>query len=338
MTKTTVKRRRFLVVLGTVGTVTLAGCNSGDGGGSPPTESPIPSPTSSPTPTSTTPNEQAVEHYERAIEELARNKEQHDEWVANEFEGAVAGNFSLLRDRLESARAALDEAEAAASSSDFIARINQARLVADIQELRVAYNEGALTVVQLIDDGKVLYYEQEEHELSADKFAEAKTLIGELGPVLDDFKQLLDTYDNDVLNEPELEYSREHLDYFILDDRRRLDAVERYADAYERINLTWVQFYTGTTHWENEAWTGAREAWETARTHAQDALSSAQAVIDNDYSPDAYHNDVSEQIDGIATFIEALDKFVEGGKEAEDGNVERGKSLVSEGFDIMEGG
>lgn len=335
MIKTTVRRRRFLAA---IGTVTIAGCNSGDGGGSGSTESPTPTSTPSPTPTSTRPNEQAVEHYERAIEELVRNKEQHDEWVANEFEGSVAGNFNLLRDRLETARAELDEAEAAASSSEFIAKVNQARLVADIQELRVAYNDGALTVAQLIDDGKVLYYEQEEHELSAEKFAEAKSLIDDLRPVLDDFEQLLSNYDNEVLNEPDLDYSGDALDYFVLDDRRRLDALEMYADAYERINLTWVQFYTGTTHWNNEEWTGAREAWQTARNHAQEALSSAQAVIDNDYSPDTYQNDVNEQIDGIATFIDALDKFVEGGKEAENGNVERGKNLVSQGFDIMSGG
>lgn len=331
MTKTTVRRRRFLVA---IGTVTIAGCNSGDDGGSTPTESPTPSST----PTSTTPNQQAVEHYERAIEELVSNKEQHDEWVANEFDGSVAGNFTLLRDRLETARAELDEAEAAASSSEFIARIDQARLVADIQELRVSYNDGVLTVVQLIDDGKVLYYEQEEHDLAAEKFAEAKALIDDLGPVLDDFEELLSSYANDLLDEPDLDYSGDPLDYFVLEDRRRLDAVARYAVAYERINLTWVHFYRGTTHWENESWTGAREAWETARTHAREALSSAQAVIDNDYSPDAYHNDVNEQIDGIATFIEALDKFVEGGKEAENGNIERGKQLVSEGFDIMGGG
>lgn len=210
--------------------------------------------------------------------------------------------------------------------------------MADIQEVRIAYNDGALVVVKLVDDGKVLYYEQEAHDQAANKFAEVKTLIGDLRRVLDDFEEGLNDLDTETLDEPELDYSGDPLDYFVLEDRRRLDAVEGYADAYEEINLTWVQFYDGTSHWEVEEWAEARDAWETARSHAKESMRSAQAVIENDYSPDAYHNDLSEQIGGIDTFIEALDKFVAGGQEAEAGNIERGKQLVGQGFDIMEGG
>lgn len=328
------RRRRFLAALGTVCTASIAGCSGGDENGDTTTETTTPSTTTTSTKTTTsTPHEQAVEHYEDAIDALAQNKEILDEWAASSYESSMVGT---LQDRLATARDDLAAAEDAADPSGELAgQIDQARNIADFQELNLAYYEGVNALFQVISDAKSLG-DNELHQRAADKFVDAQELLQDIRMVLDDMGTALDQIDNDALDEPALEYTGEPLDHLDLEDRRAIDGTESYLVGYENVNLAFVQLEIGQGHYEEVAYAEARGEWETGRERAAAAETSFGDAIDNDYTPQNLHEESMGMLGAAKTIIEAFDKFVKGAEEAEAGNVENGDNLVLEGFGILE--
>lgn len=328
-------RRRFLTLVGGSCIGAVAGCSGGNqGGGETPTETPTPSPSStqSPTPTPTTPNQEAVEHYEAAIEVLVQNKETLDEWAESSYEASEVGT---LQERVSTARDELDEAEESADrSGELMVQIQQAGLVADFQELSLAYYEGVTVLLQIISDAST-FGDSEQHQRAADKFAEGQQLLEDVRGVLDDMGAALDQIDNEALNEPDLEYTGEPLDHLDLGDRAALDGVDRYLEGFENIHLAFVQLEQGQAHFENEAFTDAREDWETGRSRAQTSISSFEAVVDISATPENFRNQSIQLIETAETVVEAYDKLIEGAEEAEAGNVENATTLVREGFEIL---
>lgn len=76
------RRRQILAVLGAVGFPIGAGCSGGSETGSTPPDHPTP--TASPTPT--TPNQQSVGHYDKAITGLIETKAVLDGWATDGFD------------------------------------------------------------------------------------------------------------------------------------------------------------------------------------------------------------------------------------------------------------
>lgn len=325
MTETIVGRRRFLSTLGALGIGPLAGCS---GGGDTPTERA----TASATPTPTTPNEEAVEQYEAALEALVQNKGTLEDWAADAFEPSRVGTF---QDRVSEAREALAVAEANADPSrDLMGQIEQARYVADVQELSLAYYEGVDVLFRVISDAKA-FGDSELHQRAADSFADAMGVTADLRAVIDDLGAVLEQVDTDALNEPALEYSGDPLDHLDLDDRQAIEGADSYLSGSENIHLAFVQLETGQEHYEKEAFTDTREAWEVGRSKAQASKSAFEAAIDNGYTPQDLRQESIQVLGPIETIIEAFDKFVEGAKEAEAGNGEKANTLILEGFDIL---
>jgi hypothetical protein len=331
MVDSPIKRRRVLTGLATTGLAAIAGCNS-DGSTSTATETPTASPTPTATPT-TTPNQQALEHYTAAIDTLVQNKEQLDDWADNGFggESQVLGD---LRDQLSQARDDLDRAQDADSTGDLVAKIDQARLVANFQELNIAYYDVVETFNQLMGDAQT-FAESEQPQRAADKWAEAGQVVDDARAVVDDMETIFDQMDLGVLDEPKLQYTGEAIDYIELGDRRTLDGGENYVSGHERLQLSFVKFDAGSSHYDNEEYAEARKEWESGRSLLEEALASFEAVVDNNHVPERFNQDSIAQIGVVERMIEAFDKFVEGAKEAEAGNVEQGDILVSEGLDIF---
>lgn len=321
----------FLITLGTFSLSTLAGCTGGEGENGSGT-TPIDTATPSPSPTPTTPNQQAVEHYNTGIDALLRNKEKLDEWAKSSFESSLVGT---LQDRVSKARAELQSAEAKADpDGSLLVAIGQARLVADFQELSLAYYEGVDVLFQVISEAKS-FGDEELHQRAADTFSEAKGVTEDLRTVIDDMGTVLEQINNDALDEPDLEYSGEPLDHLDLTERGAIDGVERYLVGYENIHLTFVQLELGQAHYENEAFTDARKDWETGLERAQQSNSAFATAIDNDYLPQNLNQESIKLLGMTETIIEAFDKFVEGATEAEAGNTEKADNLIYEGFDIL---
>lgn len=333
MLRRSVNRRRFLATIGALGTATLAGCSGGDGGdGDGDDETPTASPTPSPTPTPNTPNQEAVEHYEAAIVTLVQNKETLDDWAGSSFE---ADQVSSLQDQVASAREDLNAAqEAADPSGDLIVQIEQAMLVGDLQELILAYYEAVNVFFQTTAKASN-FGDNELHQRAADTYADAQKVLEDARTVIDDMGTVLDEIDNAALDEPDLEYTGEPLDHLDLTDRRAIDSAENYAIGYENLHLVFVRLEAGQEHYENEEFADAREEWETGRQRAQDSKSAYEAVIDSDFAPENLRQDSINRLGDVETIIDAFDKFVEGAKEAEAGNLEKANNLVSEGFDIL---
>jgi hypothetical protein len=313
------RRRELLVAVGAASTVGVTGC-TGNGG------------ETTPTPSETTPNPEASEHYESAIETLIEIKETLDAWAESSFE---SDRVSTLQDRVSSAREDLTAAEEAAdSSSDLTARINQATLIADFQELSLAYYEAVNVFFQVVSEATQLG-DNELHQRAADTYAEAKGVLDDARQVIEDMGTVLSEIDNEALGEPELEYAGEPLDHLDLVDTGAIDAAESYALANEDLHLAFVQFGKGQTHSDNEQFSEARTDWETGRERAADARDGFEAAIDNEFTPQNLRQDSINKLDVSETMIEALDKFIEAATEAEDGNQEEANRLFSEGLDIL---
>lgn len=324
------KRRRVLATLGALVLPTAAGCSGGDGTGSTPTDSP--SPTPSPTPT--TPNQQAVAAYDDAIATLVETKGVLDGWAADGFDGD-AQRLDALRGDVSAARESLDTAKTHADPAGALRpRIDQARLVADVQQLTIAYYDGVLVFWQVLSDARA-FGDAEQHQRAADKWSDAGQVIADVRQVIDDMGTVLGDLDTAVLDEPELEYPDDPLDRIDLLDRQGLDAAEEYITAYEHTHLALVQLDEGSTHYEDEAYGEARQAWETGRSHLDEALSGFEAVVDNQHGPQEFHDDSINMLGIVETLIEAFDKFVEGATEAEAGNIETANQLVGEGFNLL---
>lgn len=90
------RRRDVLVAIGAASTVGIAGC-SGDGT----------SDTIEATTQPSTPNQEATEHYDAAIETLVANKETLDTWADSSYEPEQVGT---LQERVSSARTELTAA------------------------------------------------------------------------------------------------------------------------------------------------------------------------------------------------------------------------------------
>ena len=325
------KRRDLLGTIVALIVPASAGC-SGNGNGSTPEPTPTATPSPSPTPTPTTPNQQAVEAYESAITTLSENKETLDEWAGSSFE---ADRVGALQDRVSSAREDLDAAaEAADQSGDLIVQINQAKLVANFQELSLAYYEAVNVFFQVISEASELG-DNELHQRAADTYAEATGVLDDARQVIDDMGTILDEIDNAALDEPDLEYSGEPLDHLDLADTGAIDAAESYAIGYENIHLAFVQLEKGQEHYEAEEFTEAREAWEAGRQRATDSQGSFEAVVDNDFTPENFRQDSIERLADVETILDAYDKFIDGATEAEAGNLETANSLIGEGFNIL---
>lgn len=327
MTRPRTGRRELLAAIGSAGLIGIAGCTGGDGG-----ETPTDSPTPTPTPTPTTPNQSAVEHYETAIEALIEIKATLDEWAES---GSESDEIGRLQDRVATANEALTAAEADADpSGEFIGRIEQAKLVADFQELSLAYYEAGTVFFELIAEAGELGG-NELHQRAADTFAEAKGVLDDARQVIEDMGTVLEEIENETLDEPALEYTGEPLDHLDLADTRAIDGAESYATGYEHIHLAFVQLGAGQEHYENEAFGEAREAWETGRQRAVDSRSAFEAAIDNDFTPQDLQSDSIERLADVETIVDAFEKFVAGATEAEAGNHEKGNTLVREGFDLL---
>lgn len=332
MTEKSVKRRRFLATVTTIGTAAIAGCGGGGDGGSTPTETATPSPTPTPTPTPNTPNEEAVEQYEAAIDALVQNKETLDEWATSSFE---ADRIGTLQDRVSTAREDLNAAEEAADpEGDLIGRIEQATFVVDFQALILGYYEAVTVFFQLVSEGTNLG-DNELHQRAADTFAEAQAVLDDARQVIDDMGTVLEELDNDVLDEPDLEYTGEPLDHLDLDDRRAIDGADSFAVGRENVHLSFVQLEVGQEHYENEAFADARAEWETGLEQAQRAVAAFEDAIDNDYIPQDLRDQSITLLGASETIVDAFEKFVEGAEEAEAGNFEEANNLVSEGFNIL---
>jgi hypothetical protein len=318
------RRRDFLVAMGAASTVAVTGC-TGNGGGTTPAETTTPSPT--------TPNQEAVEHYESAIEVLIETKGTLDAWAESSFESERVGT---LQDRVGSAREELAAAEEAADSSgDLIARINQATLIADVQELSLAYYEAVNVFFQVVSEAAQLG-DNELHQRAADTYAEATGALDDARQVIADMGTALSELDNEALGESELEYTGEPLDHLDLVDMGAIDAAESYALANEDLHLAFVQFEKGQTHSDNEQFSEARTDWETGRQRAADSRDGFEAAIDNEFTPQNLRQDSTTKLGIAETMLEALDKFIEAATEAEAGNQEEASRLFSEGVEILE--
>lgn len=323
------KRRRLLGTFATLVVPASAGCSGGGGGSTP---EPTPTETPSPSPTPTTPNQAAVEAYDSAITALLENKETLDEWAESSFE---ADRVGALQDRVSSAREDLDAAaDAADPSGDLIVQINQAKLVADFQELSLAYYEAVNVFFQVVGEASELG-DNELHQRAADTYADARGVLDDARQVIEDMGTILEEIDNAVLDEPDLEYTGEPLDHLDLADTQAIDAGESYTTGYENIHLAFVQLENGQEHYEDEEFTEAREAWEAGRQRANDSQAAFEAAIDNEYTPENLRQDSIERLADTETIIDAYDKFVEGATEAEAGNLETANSLIGEGFNIL---
>lgn len=321
-------RRDLLAAIGSAGLVSIAGCAGGGDGGDTPTESPTPTPT----PTPTTPNQEAVDQYDTAVESLIENKETLDDWAGSSYESDMVGT---LQDRVSTAQETLTAAEEAADpSGELIVQINQAKLVANFQELSLAYYDAVTVFLEVIAEAGE-FGNNELHQRAADTYAESKGMLDDARQVIEDMGTVLEEIDNEALDEPELEYSGEPLDHLDLADTRAIDGAESYATGYENIHLTFVQLEAGQEHYENEAFAEAREAWETGHQRAIDSRAAFESTIDNDFVPPNFRQDSINQLANVETIIDAFDKFVEGATEAEAGNFEEANTLVGEGFDLL---
>lgn len=322
MRESPVRRRRFLAVIGAVSMGPLAGCSGGGDGEDTPTASPTP----------TTPNAQALEHYNTAVDVLAETKETLEEWAAASYESDRVGE---LQDKVSTARDELDQAtEHADSSGDLIEQIEQLRLVADFQALSLAYYEGITALFEVISTAKS-FGDEELHQRAADTFADARDVLEDIRTVLDEMGTAMDEIDNEALTEPALEYTGEPLDHLDLADRAAIDGVEQYVGGYENLHLSFVQLEKGQTHYENEDYTDARNAWETGRERAQNAKSSFEAAIDNGHLPQNMKQESIALLSTTETVIDAFDKFIDGATAAEAGNTEDANELILDGFDIL---
>lgn len=327
MTGRSTNRRQFLAALGSAGMVGIAGC-SGDGGEG---ETPTDTATASPTPTST-PSQEAVDHYETAIEILIDNKETLDAWAESSFE---SDKVTSLQESVRTAREELDAAgEAADPTGDLIVQINQAKLVANFQTLSLDYYEVVNVFFQVVSEASNLG-DNELHERAADTFAEARVVLDDGRQAIEDMGTVLQQIDTDALSEPELAYTGEPLDYLDLTDRKAIDGAEQYTVGYENLHLAFVQLESGLNHQEKQEFTEAREAWEEGRQRAKDSKSAFEATIENDFTPQNLREDSINRLADVETIIEAYDKFVEGATEAEAGNIETANTLLTEGFDIL---
>jgi len=323
------QRRQLLAILTGLGMSTVAGCSGGGNGGTP-TDTPTPTPSPSPTPT--TPNQEAVEHYESAIDALIQNRETLDEWAESSFEADKVGS---LQDRVSSAREELDAAaDAADQTGELIVKINQAKLVANFQELSLAYYEAVNVFFQVLSEASKLG-DNELHQRAADTYSQGQGVLDDAREVIEDMGTVLEEIDNEALDEPELEYSGEPLDHLDLADRRAIDGAVRYAIGYENIHLAFVELEAGQEHYEDEEFAEAREAWETGQQRTEDSKSAFEATIDNDFTPQNLRQDSIERLGDVETIIDAYDKFIEGAKEAEAGNLENANKLINEGFGIL---
>lgn len=274
-------RRTFLASVGSAGLVSIAGCSGGgdDGGGTP---------TDTPTPTPSTPNQEAVEHYEAAIETLNENKETLEEWAESSFE---ADQVSSLQEQVRSAQEDLNAAEEAADpSGGLIVQINQAKLVANFQQLSLAYYEAVNVYFQVVSEASNLG-DNELHQRAADTYVEAVGVLDDARQVIEEMGIILEEIDNEALSEPDLEYTGEPLDHLDLTNTGAIDAAESYAIANENTHLAFVQLEIGQEHYENEEFTEAREAWETGRQGAKDSRSAFEETLDNDYTPQNLRQD-----------------------------------------------
>lgn len=325
------RRRQFLPLLATLVVGSVAGCT---GGGEDGTENtPTDTPTATPAPTPTTPNQQAVDHYEAAIDAFVQNKEQLDEWAESSYESSRVGT---LQDRVSTAREELDAAGSAADSgSTLMIQIDQARLVADFQEVSLAYYEAVTVYFQVIEDAQSLG-DNELHQRAADTYAEANGVLDDARQVIDDMGTILDEIDNEALDEPALEYTGEPLDHLDLADMQAIDAAESYALANENLHLAFVQLENGQAHYEKEEFTEARETWETGRQRTTDAQATFEETLDNDFTPQNLREGSIAKLGVVEGMVDAYDKFVEGAREAENGNLAEATSLVSEGYNILD--
>jgi hypothetical protein len=319
------KRREYISSLAIGISTVTAGCNSGGGSG----ESTHTETTTAPP----TPNQEAVSHFETAIESLVENKEKLDEWAASSFEPDLV---STLQERVAAAREELDTAEDnVEQSSDLRPQVEQARLVADFQELCLAYYESVNVFFQVISEAGS-FADNGLHQQAADGFADAQTVLADARTVIDDMGTILSEIDNDVLSVPDLEYSGEPLDHLDLEDQQAIDGAESYALGNENLNLAFVHLEPGQEHYESEEFTDAREEWETGRTRATDAKSAFEAAIENEYIPQNLNEESITLLGATETVIEAFDSFVEGAQEAEAGNIEEANNIVREGFSVLE--
>jgi hypothetical protein len=321
MSRLPTRRRPFLAAIGSASTLGVTGCTGNGGGGT------------TPTPSETTPNPEATEHYESAIETLIENKQTLDTWAESSFEPDRVGT---LQTRVGSAREELTAAEEAADSSgDLIARINQATLIADFQELSLAYYEAVNVFFQVVSEA-AQFGDNELHQRAADTYAEATGVLDDARRVIEDMGTVLSEIDNAALGESELEYDGEPLDHLDLADMGAIDAAESYARANEDLHLAFVQFQKGQTHSDNEQFSEARTDWETGRERAADSRDGFEAAIDNEFTPQNLRQDSINKLDVSETMIEAFDTFIEAATAAEAGNQEEARRLFSEGVEILE--
>lgn len=319
-------RRELIKTIGVAAIATTAGCTGGDGGSDS-------TPTSTPTPT--TPNEQAVEHYQTGIDALISNKETLDEWAENGFHGD-ASDLEELRDTLATAEEALTSAEEAANPNRELAdQISQAQLIATLQEGLISFNDLGLQLGPTLDEAGTLQ-ENEQPEDAAEKWAEGAQIAKDAKTLFDETKAVHEQINNEVLNEPDLDYSGDFVDYLDLEHRQEIVAGEDYCSGFEMFNLSFVQLEAGFNTWENEEFVEARSDWETGRMNLEDAQSNIQAVIDNEYAPDQINRFSNEVIGTIESMFEVFDKFIQATHETEDGNHEEAQQLVGEGFDILD--
>lgn len=323
-------RREFLAAVGSASIGVLAGCSNGGENGASATDSATRSPTSSSTPT--TQNQEAVEHYETAIEALINTKEILDEWADSSFEG---DKVASLQDRVSTAREELDAAAAAADQTgELIVQINQAKLVANFQTLSLDYYEAINVFYQVVSDASNLG-DSELHQRAAESYTKAKDVLDDARTVIEDMGTILEKIENESLEPTELEYSGEPLDHLDLADIQAIDGAESYVIGNENLHLAFVQLENGQAHYESEAFTEAREAWETGRQRAKDSKAALEKTLDNDFTPQDLRQVGMNKLRYAETLIEAYDTFIEGATEAEAGNREKANTLIAAGFDIL---
>ncbi len=323
------KRRHLISVIPTLAVGTLAGCSGNESAGDPtPTADESPSPAA----TADTPNEQALSHYDAAVETLVETKSTLDEWAETSYESS---EVETLQASVRSARADLDAAESAAEpSGDLIQQIATVRTVADFQELCLAYYEGVTTAFQVISDAGS-FSEAEQHQRAAETYGEAQGVIEDIRGVLDDMETVYATLDNEALAADDLAYSGEPLDHIDLENRQAIDGANQYLVGFENVHLAFVQLETGQEHYESEAFGDARDAWESGLERARAAQSAFENVVDNPHTPQNFREQSIQTVGFVDTVIEAYETLLEGAEEAEAGNHEAANNLVRDGFETL---
>lgn len=295
-------RRRFIATAAVAAGSVLAGCSEGGDGDSDDDGQSDDGDDTDPS-----------ERIDAAIEDLEANDEELDV-----FEDDAPDSFDAtsIEQRADDADAALDEAEASASSEQQTT-IETLRATATFQ--REAGEYGALEVeFQHCLDAVDAYIANDEWQSAADELAGCNETLSQLNDQFDDTASALEDVDTERLaSETDIEYEEPTEELWLAADE--LDVVAAYLDGLG-------QFVDGVAHWEEgdgyveqENWTAAASAFDDGRVDFQASASTLQGIEDDPDTPGEIQPDVIELRCSADAFATASDEMAMGCTDADAG-------------------